>query len=319
MIETDIKRNNPINLVPVAQGSGTGTKIEWVKEKTTTEDAVAETTVGSQLAWSEDVQYDTAELSLKQVYIQRKLDNFLPSVYQTFNNYEAQVLKEMKKGFMRKLGDRFLYGDATYGNSIQMDGLHALAGKAYAAGYTSNVIDEGNGALSLANVRTVLDAMKLGCDVILVPPCIGMRFDEMVEEAGLASYAGMVRITKDKDSFGQPVLRWAGIPIVRTDYLVGEGADTGLGTSLRTKTGSTYYSIFFLKFGFGSLDQADPGLKYVFGNTEGQGDFYRLDYFEKLENYDAKGMRLVHYGAPMLGSYVCIGRISDITDAAITV
>lgn len=307
-----------MNFFPVAQASHSGTKIEWLKEKTTTEDAVTETTVGSPLVWSEDITYDVAELTLKQTYIQRKLDNFLPSVYQTFNNYEQIVLKEMKKGFMRRLGDRFFYGDKTDGSALQFDGLHAMAGEAYASGLTSLVIDEGNGALSLANIRTVLDQMKFGCDLIFVPPCLGIRLDQMVEEAGIASYVGFTRIVKDKDSLGQAVLRYAGIPIIRTDYLVGEGADTGVGASLRTKTGSTYYSMLFVKFGNSSIGEADPGVKFVFGNTEGAGDFYRLDYFDKLENYDAKGMRMVNYGALMQGSYLSVGRIHDITDAAIT-
>lgn len=316
VIEEDIRRENPILRVPVVQAAGTGTQIQWLRESNTTEDDVAETGIGGILSWSESITYEQVTQDLKITYIQRKLDNFVEQIYGTYNNYERIVLKEMKKGLMRRLGDRFFYGDTTFGNAAQFDGLHALA----ATNTGTNLdIDEGDGALSLHNVRLVLDAMKYGCDVILVPPAIGRRFDELMEEVGLASYVGMVRLAKTQDSFGRPVLTYAGIPIVRTDYLVGEGANTGAGSNARTKTGSTYYSIFFVKFGRGGLGEGDPGLKYCFGNTDAVGDFYRLDYFEKMENFDAKGMRMINYGALLMPSSMAVGRIYDVTDATITV
>ena len=40
--------------------------------------------------------------------------------------------------------------------------------------------------------------------------------------------------------------------------------------------------------------------------------------FEDLENWDAGGIRLVSYIAPLLGSKLGLGRIYDVTDAAVT-
>ena len=42
VFEEDIKRNNPIERVPVAQAAGTGLKIEWLREDSVIDEAVAE-------------------------------------------------------------------------------------------------------------------------------------------------------------------------------------------------------------------------------------------------------------------------------------
>jgi hypothetical protein len=58
-------------------------------------------------------------------------------------------------------------------------------------------------------------------------------------------------------------------------------------------------------------------LCFGFGNTKNAGDFYKLVRFDELEDYDAGGLRLVNYGNLLLGSKLCLGRIMDITDAAL--
>ena len=116
---------------------------------------------------------------------------------------------------------------------------------------------------------------------------------------------------------GKRVLYFDGVPIVRSDYMVGEGANTGVGSDARTKTGSTYYSLFGLKFGRVHLQE--PGCCLAFGG-EGrkEGEIFRLEHFDKLEDYDASGQRLIAYCNLAIGSSMGIGRIYDITDAAIT-
>src|SRR3990167_8034377 len=117
VIETDMKRNNPVLRVPVSQAAGTGLKIEWLRENTTTEDAVENANVGQQLVWGEDVEYTEVESTLRYTYIQRKLDRYVQNIYGTYNDYKAQVLLECEKGLKRKVGDRVIYGDTTYGGS----------------------------------------------------------------------------------------------------------------------------------------------------------------------------------------------------------
>jgi len=323
VIEEDIKRNNPLMRTPVAQAANTGSSIKWVRESTTCEDAATTAAVGGQTVWTEDVEYTSVEETLGITYLQRKLDKFVAEIYGNFNNYEVQMLKEMKKGVMRKLGKLFFYGDTTYGASTEFDGLHALAGDN--TDTTNLNIDGGETALSLHSLRLLIDAMKYGVDEIWVPPCIGRRFDEAYEEAGFASLAynsagNLTSITRTMDDVGRPMYRFNGIPIIRTDYLEQETLNTCLtGTSKRTTSSSGGgYSLFAIKWGVAGLNEADPGVKFAFGNTDAQGDFFTLEYFEKLESYIGKGMRLTNFGAVLVGSSLCLGRIADITDASIT-
>lgn len=330
--EEDIKRNNPIERVSVAQAAHSGKKIEWLREKTLTEEAVTEIDIGEQLAWSDDVEYDEKEMTLRRVYIQRKLDHYLPGIYGTYNNYEARVLLECEKGLKRRLGARFIYADNTYTSSKQFDGLHALAaehGTAYSSSATTNDpknIDNGEAGLALHYLRVLIDSMKHGVSEILAPYEIIRRMDAAYQEVGFASLATATAgnlgfLAMGFNEMGKRVLFWDGVPVVRTDYLVGEEANTGTGASSDARglySSDLQYSIFAVLYGNGSLDGSNPGLVFAYGGTEGQGDLYKLVRFPELEDYDAGGLRLVSYGAVILPSSLALGRIFDIEDVAVT-
>ncbi len=337
VFEEDVKRNNPLERMPVAQAAGTGLKIEWLRENAITEDAVQFTSIGDQLSWSEDVTYTEVESTLRRMYIQRKLDHYVEGIYGTYNDYKAQVLLECEKGLKRRVGDRIIYADTTYGGTpTQMDGLHALAaerGNPYAAADLAGSklnIDMNEGPLSLRFLRLLMNEMKLGVDVIWVPNEIGIRLDEAYGEYGhrTASLGGYevtggssTMLTRGFSDIGKPVLFFMGVPIIRTDYLVAEEGGTGTGDSSNVRaaysTSPRNYSIFCVKFG--NVMERDPGICYAFGGTEGAGDFYKLRLWEDLEYYDAAGMRLVNNGSVLLGSTMCLGRIFDITDTNIVV
>ncbi len=333
VFEEDVKRNNPLERFPVAQAAGTGLKIEWLREKTVTEDDVMEAASGDQLSWSEDVEYTEVESTLRYVYIQRKLDRYVQNIYGTFNDYKAQVLLEAEKGLKRKLGDRLVYADTTYGGgATQFDGIHALVAERGTPNsdtvrtYSDLNFDQENEALSLLSLRTVIDAMKLGVDEILVPGCIGIRLDAAFEEKGFVGLAtgtagSLALLSRGYNDLGKPILFYAGIPIVRTDYLVAEQAGTGTGASsdARTKyaTGTRNYSIFFLKYG--NVMDKQPGVCFAYGGTEGAGDLYELWTWDRLEDYNAAGMRLDSYGAVLLGSTMGLARIHDVLDSAVVV
>ena len=110
-----------------------------------------------------------------------------------------------------------------------------------------------------------------------------------------------------------------GLPIVRSDYLVAEADGTGTGSSSDKRgkyvSGTRTYSIFCVKLG--NVMAREPGLTYAFGGTESMGDFYELWTWDRLEDYNAGGMRMDTYGSVLLGSTLCLGRIADITDASI--
>ena len=326
--EEDVRRANPLDIFPVTQASNTGTSMKWLREKTTTEDAVQYATVGTQLSWSEDVQYETMETELKIVYMQRKLDKFVQDIYGNVNNYKAMMLMEMEKGLRYKFGNEMIYGDLSYGpnTSMEFNGLHRLVAynKETFTLFDDNLnIDNGEAGLSIRNLRLMIDAMKFGCDVLLFPVEIAQRIDEMWEEAGLTSLASgtantMLGFAKGLDQWGMPMNYFRGIPIVRSDFLKLEVANTGTGASsdLRATSGTLdQYSVFGLKFGNPLAGQ--PGVTLGFGNTEAQGQFYTVDAFPKLEDFIAGGLRMYAFAAMLQGSMKSIGRIYDIEDLAI--
>lgn len=324
VFEEDIKRENLVMRLPVVQAANTGKSIKWLRESVTAEAAVADITVGQQLAWSEDIEYDEVETALKISYLQRKLDKFVQSIYGNINNYEAQVLLEMKKGVMRKLGDKLVYNDITYGpgGAKEFDGLHALAAEQTG---TDLDIDNAEAGLSLYNLRKMIDAMKYGCDELWFPYQIARRLDAAYGEAGIKKtvsssirFSDIAMISYGWNEAGRRQMFWDGIPIIRTDYLVAEWENTGDGSSLRAKyvaTGDKQYSIFGVKRG--NVIAREPGLGMGFGGTN-DTEFFGLDYFPKLEDYLAAGMRLYAFVAPLLASTLCLGRIFDIEDVAVT-
>lgn len=327
VFEEDIKRNNPIERVTVGQAAHSGKKIEWLREKsanvTALEDAVADIDIGEQLTWSADVDYDEKETELKRSYIQRKLDHFVEGIYGTYNNYEARMLLECEKALKRRIGARFLYADVNT-SSKMFDGLHAWARQ----GTTTTLnIDGGEVGLSLGTLRALCDEMKLGCDELWMPFEIVRRMDAAYQEKGFAGLAYNVAgslgfLTLGFNELGKRVLFWDAIPIIRTDFLVAEQLNVGLTsttTDIRTvyATGTKGYSIFAVKHG--NVLAQQPGITYAFGGTDGFGDFYKIVRFPELEDYDAGGIRMVNYGAVLLSSKICLGRIADITDVAITI
>lgn len=335
VFEEDIKRNNPLDRMPVAQAAGTGLKIEWLRENTTTEDAATEADVGDQLVWGEDVEYTEVESTLRYIYMQRKLDRYVQNIYGTYNDYKAQVLLECEKGLKRKCGDRIIYGDTTYGGSpTQFDGLHALAAErstpnsASVVAYSDLNLDNESQGLQLSLLRRMIDAMKYGCDEIWVPPQIGIRLDAAYAEYGFRTDTGetlqtivhgdISLLTRGVNDIGRPILFFMGIPIVRTDFLVREqdGTGTGATSNARAKySDDGTFSIFGVKYG--DILAKEPGVCFAFGGTEGEGDLYELWTWERLEDYNAGGMRLDNYGSVLLGSTKCLARIFDVDDAAI--
>lgn len=327
IVETDIKRGNPLDRLPVAQAANSGLSIDYVKEAATTEEQIALIDIGEQLAWSENVTYTTGSLTLKRCYIQRKLDNFVQSIYGNINNYRATVLMEMEKGLKRKIGDWTIYGDLTYsaGNK-EWDGLHAIAAeRGTSPGTPTGTNIDQNGALSCTNLRLMIDSMKQGIDEIWLSYPVNRRIDAAYQEKGFVGLATatagtMASISVGWNEAGKRMTFWDGIPMIPTDFLVLEtdGTGTGATSDARAKnTAGTTYSIFFVKFG--NMMQRQPGITFAYGGTEGAGDLYRLDLFPKLEDYDAEGMRMITYGGMLWSSNFSLGRIFDVTDAAIVV
>ena len=321
-------------MFPLAQEVG-GTEIAWNRSKGEREAKFFQ--IGSSMVFNDNIDYRQMKATLARIYDATVLDKFVASIYGTHNNYEAVTLQGLRHGMIKKLEDANIYGDYTYpevSGVEEPDGLHAWA---YDAGagtgggtgtdtQTANAsldIDEGEGALSIQNLRELEDAMKYGIDVLLVPFQIGRRIDAFFTGAGVGPTDNRPAIGSymwsQNDMIGMRVPHWNGIPILRSDYLVAEEANTGVGSNRRAKhsTGTAQYSIFAIKFG--QVRENNPGLTLGFGGKDNaEGELFRLDYFDKLETRDGSGMRLVGYFNLMAGSSMSVGRIRDITDSAVT-
>ena len=313
VIEEVIKRENLLERVPVALAQGKS--IKWNREKVTLEDDVQNLDIGDKFTWTSSIEYDPQETTLKRKGLQRLLDNFIVDVYGTINNYEAQALLEIKKGVSIALGNDIIYDDID-NSSKEFDGLHALA---YVQTGTDLDISQTDGTLSLANLRTQIDAMKHGVDVIYMPGVIARRMDAAYQERGFTSLASatagsFAQISYGLNDMGKRIMFFDGIPIIRTDFMVKEQKASN-GPRTKWASGDETYSIFLIKFG--DVFAGNPGLCLGFGDPEMGSKIYRVEPFDKLENYDAKGIRLVSYVAPLLGSKLCLGRIYDLEDKAI--
>ncbi len=307
-----------------------GKTIKFNRELSELKDDVANVDIGEQLTWTSNVTYQAVEVILKRMYIARILDTFIADVYGTINDYEAQVLQEMKKGLYVTLNDRLIYGDLTYsdGNG-DFDGMHAwVEGTGSEALVTSgtgvNYDGEGTG-LNFIKLRTWVDSMKLGIDILYMPYELTRRLSAAVAEVGMNNTQSrttstvLAQIQYGVNEMGKRIMFWDGVPIVPSDYLVAEQENTGQGSDARAKrtSGDKQYSIFAIKFG--NVFNGEGGLSYGFGATNMAGDLWKLIPFENLEDYDASGFRLVSYGALLLGSKYGLGRYCDIEDVEVIV
>lgn len=298
-----------------------GKTIKFLRELTDLTDKVAGVDIGDQLTWTSDVTYTEKEVELKRRYIQRIIDNFIPDVFGTVNDYRAIALQECKKGVYVDLNDQLIYGDKTFsaGNK-EFDGIHAWAAEQSTSTTSGLNMDGEDAGLNLAKLRGMIDAMKAGMNFLYFPFVISRRLSAGLQEVGgevngvFTTRGQMAQLSYGINDVGKRAMFWDGIPIIPSDYLVAEESDTGDdGTEARAKYSSdSTYSIFGIKMG--NVYRGEMGLMYGFGATNMSGDMYKMVPFENLEDYDAEGIRLVSYGATLLGSKYGLCRMYDVDD-----
>lgn len=321
VVEEILEEGSLLPIIPPMQINGKS--LLYNREKTwNAADGAGFFDVHEQIPWTSDVEYTAqVEVELKRVARQSPWDKFIQATYGSINDYRAIVLSEVRKRCMRFVEDRLLYGDKT-ARPKEFDGLHSLAGPLTG----DNNIDQGEAALSLLNLRAAVDAVKpqmAGSEnvAILLPGVLNRRIDQGYQEAGFVRASVTVSpmsVMVNGVEIGGRVKTFDGIPMIRSDYLVAEEANTGLTAAGRAKntTGTKQYSIFVIRFAL----PMDKGFFLAFGGTGvGQGEFRPFEHtsFEKLEDFDAGGERLVSYLAPGIGATWSIARITDITDAAV--
>jgi len=275
----------------------TGKSVKYNREKTLPSGDFYDT--HEQIPWNADVDYATqVEVELKRIARQDILDNFMLKTYKDPNDYETIIVSELRKGVMRTIEQKLIYGDATT-YPKEFDGLWGLV--------DSNMQIENHatgGALSLAKLRELIDSVKLKpIHMLLMPFEIARRIDAAMQEGDL----GKGQISWAVNQIGERVTYFQGIPIVRSDYMKMTEGD-------KTRTGGSNGSIWAIHLG----QIQDGGLCLATGGDTGGVDFFKVIRLEELEDYDAAGIRLVAYCALALGSTKALGQLCNITDAPVT-
>ncbi|KKM87912.1 hypothetical protein LCGC14_1264130 [marine sediment metagenome] len=313
VVDESPKRGGILPMLPVRQARGQS--IKW--NRSLTRRTATRVDIGAELVWMDNVDYTQKESELKIFYDQTPLNKYVRDVYNTFNDYAAQQMLELRTGIWETLEDAHIYDDTDY-NSKQITGHHHWAVDNTG---TDGDIDEGEGPLSLMNMRRVITYMRHGVDFIRLPFTILNQISAFYSEAGHTPASLLGSFVWGPADAGKRIAFFDGVPLIPTDYLVAEQANTGVGSNARAKrtSGTEMFSMIFVKMGRPSFSANDPGVIMTFGgDTHANGQFFRPEFFPTLQNYDAAGLRVVNYSNQIAGSILSTGRIYDITDTPVT-
>lgn len=256
--------------------------------------------IHEQIPWVADVAYTAqVEVWLKRIVRQDVLDKFVMETYKSPNDYRSIVLSQLRKGCMRTIEDKLIYGIGATEAAKEFDGLNVLCPPS-AGGAFGAVQDYDNGGsttqLPVEVLIRLIEQCKPKPDILLMTP--EARIQIWKYSMGKA---GALVMARQPNEFGSLVETVNGVPIVISDFLSGNEADnTGLKSSA---TG--FASVYAIRFG----QIEDGGLCLCTGGKTGGVDFFNLVELDNLEDYDAAGMRLVAYCTPALGSTKAISRI----------
>ena len=218
------------------------------------------------------------------------VDEFLRQTRSNIQDLDAIVTQEKSKAISRTFEDYFIYGNSAT-NSKAFDGLHALVP-------SGQKVHAGSGTTPAAgSVRKLKELIRL------VHPKPDYLLMSRVTRDNLSDYAerneSPLRI--DKDEFGAPIMRFATIPILCTDWTTQTEAIASGDFS--AKTGGTSTSIFAAVFGEKALAGCQNG-----GIT--------IKKLGDLEVKDATRTRIKWYVSVALFNTLCLARYDGITDAA---
>jgi hypothetical protein len=126
--------------------------------------------IHEQIPWSADVAFTAAEVWLKRIVRQDILDNFMMKTYKSPNDYRTVILSELRKGCMRTIEEKLIYGVGPTEADPEFDGLNALVSGTHSGG-ALQIIDQGGGTvgLALANLIALIDLVKPRPDILLMP------------------------------------------------------------------------------------------------------------------------------------------------------
>ena len=233
--------------------------------------------------WAESTPtFEQITANLKIMGGDADVDNFLKTTRSNVQDLEAAIIELKAKALKQKLEETFIYGDSA-ANAKQFDGLRILIDTTTAS---DQVIAMGatGATLTLDKLDELIDAVKGGKpDMLLMSRRSRRKINTLVR-------AGGSMMDTDRDSWGNFIQLWDGIPIGVNDWIL----DTHVVTdSLETATtGGDCSTIYAVQFGEGALcGLTSPG-------------FLQVEPIGSLENKDASRTRVKWYCSLALFSSV---------------
>jgi len=225
--------------------------------------------IHEQIPWTADVNFTQVTSTLKITARQDVLDNFMLKTYKNPNDYRTIILSTLRKGVMRTIEDKLIYGNVD-SDSAEFDGIgHLLpadiaGGEAWAAA-NAQAYDMGGASapVTMKVIRELIDAVRPKPDILLMTRTMRNTLSATAFEKGivLASARGG-GATYGPDEFGRRVDYFDGIQIVISDYLVDETDNT---VNKDSGNDSGISSIWAIRFG----QIQDGGLCLLTGGDTG--------------------------------------------------
>ncbi len=272
--------------------------------------------IHEQIPWTADTSYTTQkEAVLKRVVRQDVLDRFMMDTYKDPNDYRTIILSQLRKGCMRTIEDKMIYGDVD-NDAAEIDGISQLfdtdaaESDAFTAATNIQMYDMGDAAVSIAILRDLIDRVRPKPDILLMKRTLRNRLSAAAFEKGIASTYPVAQVTYSQDQYGKRIDWFDGIRIKVSDYMLDEVDHTGIKDP---GNDSLIASIYAIRFG----QIMDGGLSLCIGGQTGGPEFFRIVELDELEDYDASGIRLTAYFCLALGSSLAMARIHSI-DTALT-
>ena len=194
--------------------------------------------------WNESTPtFEQLTANLKIMGGDADVDNFLKATRSNIQDLEAAVIELKAKALRDTFEEVFIYGDEAT-SPKQFDGLRNLI-DTETAGDQVIAMGAAGATLTLDKLDELIDAVKGGKpDMLLMSRRSRRKINNLIRAAG-----GM--IDSDRDSWGNFVQLWDGVPIGVNDWILDTHA---LADSVETAvTGGDCSTIYAVQFGEGGL------------------------------------------------------------------
>jgi len=233
--------------------------------------------IHEQIPWQADVDYTTQkEAILKRVARQDILDKFMMDTYHDPNDYRTIVLSELRKGCMRTIEDKMIYGDidndaAEFDGISQLFDTDAVGAEAFTSATNIQMYDMGTNPASIGIMRQLIDQVRPKPDILLMTRTFRNTLSATAFEKGivLASAQPVGHISYNKDDFGKRIDYFDGIRILISDFLLNEVNNTGVKDP---GNDSGYCSVYAMRFG----QIIEGGLCLCIGGQTGGPEFFMM-------------------------------------------